>query len=163
MKSFALFGTIVLLGISATAGAATQGAQVMAPVHAFIDGFNKGDMKAAAAALSPTDLVIIDDVSPHIWAGPNAFETWSKALDASDQAEGNTDGAVALGKPARVVVNADRAYVVLPAVYTFKANGVAMREAAQLVCALQKGSGGWLIAGWTWAGTKPKPMAAAAK
>lgn len=163
MKSFALFGTIALLGISAAAGAATQEAQVMAPIRLFVDSFNTGDLKAAAAALSPAGLVIIDDVSPHVWAGPNALETWSKALAASDQTEGNTDGAVTIGKPTRAVISGDRGYVVLPAVYTFKQKGVAMREVAQMVYALQKGTSGWQISAWTWAGTTPKPAAGAAK
>jgi hypothetical protein len=163
MKTFMLFGTIVLVGISAAAGAATPEAQVMAPIRLFVDSFNKGDLKAAAAAFSPAGLVIIDDVSPHVWAGPNALENWSKALAASDQTEGNTDGAVTLGKPTREVVSGDRGYVVLPAVYTLKEKGVAMRETAQIVCALQKGTSGWQITGWTWVGTTPKPAAAAAK
>jgi hypothetical protein len=163
MKLFPLFGTIALLGISAAAGAAAPEAQVMAPIRLFIDSFNKGDMKAAAAALSPGGLAIIDDVSPHVWAGPNASETWSKALAASDQTEGNTDGAVTIGKPTREVVSSDRGYVVVPAVYTYKAKGVAMREAAQMVYALQKGTSGWQITGWTWVGTTPKPAAGAAK
>ena len=163
MKTFALFGTIALLGISAAAGAATPEAQVMAPIRQFLDSFNKGDLKAAAAAFSPSGLTIIDDVPPHVWAGPNAFESWSKALAASDQTEGNTDGAVTIGKPTRVIVSADRGYVVSPAVYTYKAKGVAMREAAQMVYALQKGTSGWEITGWTWVGTTPKPVAGAAK
>ena len=163
MKLFPLFGTIALLGISAAAGAAAPEAQVMARIRLFIDSFNKGDMKAAAAALSPGGLAIIDDVSPHVWAGPNASETWSKALAASDQTEGNTDGAVTIGKPTREVVSSDRGYVVVPAVYTYKAKGVAMREAAQMVYALQKGTSGWQITGWTWVGTTPKPAAGAAK
>jgi hypothetical protein len=162
MKLLALFGAIALLGFSAAAGAATSDRDVMAPVRAFVDGFNKGDMKAAAEALSPAGLSIIDDIPPHVWAGPNAFDSWSKALAASDQVAGNTDGAVKLGKPAHVVVNADRGYVVVPAVYTFKAKGMAMREAAQIVVALQKGAGGWQISGWAWVGTKPKPAAGTA-
>jgi hypothetical protein len=162
-KSFPLFGTIALLGISAAAGAAAPDAQVMAPIRLFIDSFNRGNMKAAAAALSPGGLAIIDDVSPHVWAGPNASETWSKALAASDQTEGNTDGAVTIGKPTREVVSGDRGYVVVPAVYTYKAKGVAMREAAQMVYALQRGPSGWQITGWTWVGTTPKPAAGATK
>lgn len=135
----------------------------MAPIHQFIDGFNKGDMKSAAAAFAPTGLTIIDDVSPHVWAGPNAFEAWSKALAATDQAEGNTDGAVTLGKPTRELVSADTGYVVLPAVYTYKEKGMAMREAAQMVYALQKATSGWQITGFSWVGTKPRPAASAAK
>ena len=163
MKPSTLLVTVVLLGLSAAAGAATPQAEVMAPIRLFIDSFNKGDLKAAAAALAPAGMMAIDDVPPHIWAGPNALDAWSKALAAADKAAGNTDGAVALGKPVRVVVGADRAYVVAAAVYTFKEKGVAMREPAQLVCALQKGSSGWLISGWTWAGTKPKPAAGSSK
>jgi len=162
MKSLAFFGAVALLGISAAAGAATPDANLMAPIRVFVDGFNKGDMKAAAAALTPAGLSIIDDVPPHVWAGPNAFDSWSKALAASDQAAGNTDGAVKLGKPAHAVVSAERGYVVVPAVYTFKTKGVAMREPAQIVVALQKGTSGWQISGWAWVGTKPKPAAAAA-
>jgi hypothetical protein len=119
-------------------------------------------MKAATAAFSPTGLAIIDDVSPHVWTGPNALETWSQALAASDQTEGNTDGAVTIGKPTRVVVSGDRGYV-LPAVYTYKAKSVAIREAAQMVYALQKGTSGWQITGFSWVGTTPKPAASAAK
>jgi hypothetical protein len=143
-------------------GAATPEAQVMAPIRLFVDSFNKGDLKAAAAAFSPTGLAIIDDVSPHVWAGPNAVETWSRALAASEQKEGNTDGAVTIGKPTREVVSGDSGYVVLPAVYTFTKKGVAMREAAQMVYALQKGTSGWQITGWTWVGTTPKPATGAA-
>jgi len=159
MKSLALFGTIALLGFSAAAGAATPDPDVMAPIRVFVDGFNKGDMKAAAQALSPAGLSIIDDVPPHVWAGPNAFDSWSKALAASDQVTGTTEGAVQLGKPAHVVVSAERGYLVVPAVYTFKAKGVVMREPAQIVVALQKGTSGWQISGWAWVGTKPKPAA----
>lgn len=162
MKSFAILGAIMLFGISAAAGAATPDPDIMAPIHVFVDGFNKGDMKAAAGALVPAGLSIIDDVPPHVWAGPNAFDSWSKALGASDQAAGNTDAAVKLGKPAHAVVSADRGYVVVPAVYTFKTKGVAMREPAQIVVALHKGTSGWQISGWAWVGTKPKPASGAA-
>jgi len=159
MRPIALLGMLALLGVSALAGAATPEAQVMAPIHLFVDSFNKGDLKAAATALSPAGLAIIDDVPPHVWTGPNALDTWSKALAAADQAAGNTDGAVTISKPTRVVVSADYGYVVVPAVYTYKAKGVAVREPAHLVCALQKGASGWQITGWTWVGTNPKPLA----
>ncbi|HEV3081610.1 MAG TPA: hypothetical protein VGY66_17655, partial [Gemmataceae bacterium] len=86
MKPRTLLVTGILLGLSAAAGAAGPEAQVMAPIRLFIDSFNKGDMKAAAAALSPTGIVAIDDVPPHVWTGPNALDAWSKALAAADQA-----------------------------------------------------------------------------
>lgn len=163
MKPFSFLGAIALLGISAAAGAATPEAQVMVPIRLFTDSFNKRDLTAAASAFSPAGLAIIDDVSPHVWTGPSAIETWSKALAASDQTKGNTDGAVTIGKPMHEIVSGDRGYVVLPAVYTYKAKGVAMREAAQMVYALQKGTSGWQITGFTWVGTRPKLAVGAAR
>jgi hypothetical protein len=47
---------------------------------------------------------------------------------------------------------------VVPAVYTFKERGVAMREPAQFVFVLRKGAGGWRIHGWAWTGPKPQPV-----
>jgi hypothetical protein len=61
--------------------------------------------------------------------------------------------------PTRTEVNGDQVYVVIPAVYTFKERGVAMRESAQMTFALRKGPGGWLIHGWTWTGAKPTASA----
>jgi hypothetical protein len=163
MKTFAYLGTIAVLGISVAAGAATPEAQLLAPIRLMVDSFNKGDMKTAATAVAPAGIVIIDDAPPHVWAGPDAFESWSKALEAADQTEGITDDLETNGKPTRVVVNEDRGYVVLPAVYTFKRKGVAMREVAQIVYTLQKGASGWLVTGFSWVGTKPKPMTDAPK
>ena len=120
MKLFMLFGAVVVVGMSAAAGAATPAAEAMVPVRAFIDSFNKGDTKAAAAQTSPDGMSIIDEITPFTWSGPKAFDTWGKALDDSDKAAGNTDALITDGKPIRVEVSADRAYVVLPAVYTFK-------------------------------------------
>jgi hypothetical protein len=48
-------------------------------------------LKAAAAALPPTGLVIIDDLPPQMGSGPSAFEVWTQALDTTDKAVGNTD------------------------------------------------------------------------
>ena len=148
--------------MAATAGAATPTAEAMAPVRAFIDSFNKGDMKAAAAQTSPDGMLIIDEIAPFTWSGPKAFDTWGKTLEESDKAAGNTDAQVADGKPIRVVVSADHAYVVLPAVYTFRQKDVAMRESAQMALTLEKGKTGWLITSFAWAGARPRPAMPAA-
>jgi hypothetical protein len=159
MKIFACLSAIAVLVISVAAAAATPDAALLAPIRLMVDSFNKGDMKTAATAIAPNGIVIIDDAPPHVWVGSDAFERWSKALEAADQAAGITDDVETNGKPTRVVVNADRGYVVLPAHYTFKQKGVAMREEAQIVYTLQKGASGWLVTGWSWVGTKPKPDA----
>jgi len=163
MKRIALFGTIALLGIYAAAGAATPEAQLMAPIRLLNDSFNKGDMKTAASTLSSSGVTIIDEISPHVWEGANAFDTWLKTYAAFEQTEGITGDVYKMGKPTRVVVGSDRGYVVLPVVYTFNQKGVTMREAAHMVFTLQKETAAWLITGFTWVGATAKPVAGAAK
>ena len=65
---------------------------------------------------------------------------------------------------ARIERTSDRAYVVVPAVYSFKQRGAAMREAAQMTFVLKKSAAGsWLIDAWTWTGPKAQAAAAPAK
>jgi hypothetical protein len=153
---------VVLLVAGATAGAATPDAQLMAPIQKFIDSFNKGDASGAAATHSATaDLTIMDEVPPYLWNGPQAFQAWSADLGADSKKNGITDESVAINAATRVETSGDGAYVVVPAVYTFKERGVAMREAAQMTFVLKKSPGGWLIHAWVWTGPKPRTAAPA--
>ena len=153
-------GTVMCLLMGVAAGAQTPDPQVIAPIQKFIDSFNKGDSAGAAAThAAEADLVIIDEVPPFLWRGARAFQLWSTDLDNDAKKHGLTDPMVKLGAPTRTEVNGDQAYVVIPAVYTFKERGVAMRESAQMTFALRKGPGGWLIHGWTWTGAKPTASA----
>jgi ketosteroid isomerase-like protein len=150
------------LGLAFGASAAPPAAGPVAALHQFIDSFNKGDLKAAEAAHA-ADAVIIDEVPPHIWRGPNAVQAWAADLGKAAKAAGDTEQKVTLGAPVRTDVNGDTAYAVVPATYTYKENGKPMREPAQFAVALRKDGGAWKLAGWAWAGTKPRPAAAAAK
>lgn len=132
----------------------------MAPIKSFTNAFNTGDLAAIFAAHAETDLTIIDEVPPHIWRGPKAVAAWLVSLAAHDKAVGRTDGGVSVGDPQVVTTEGDRGYAVVPAVYTFKEKGVAMREPATITFALLKTAKGWQIAGWTWNGTVPAPVAA---
>ena len=152
-------GAVAWCVMGAAASAATPDAQLMAPIQKFTDAFNKGDTAAAAAThAAAADLAIIDEVSPHLWQGLQAFQAWSADLDSDAKKRGITDQAVTISTPTREETSGDHAYVVVPAVYTFKERGVAMREPAQWVFALRKGAGGWLIHGWAWTGPKPQPV-----
>jgi ketosteroid isomerase-like protein len=151
-------GAVLCLAVGASAGAATPDPQLMAPIQKFIDSFNKGDAAAAAAThLANADLAIIDEVPPHLWHGPQAFQTWSADLESDAKKHGLTEQVVTVGPPTREETNGDRAYVVVPAIYAFKDHGMPMRESgAQMTFVLKKGTGGWLIQGWSWTGPKPK-------
>jgi hypothetical protein len=151
-----LLGLAVLAGLSTASGAIAANAQLEAPIHQFIDSFNKGDLKGAAAAHLPS-VSIIDEVPPHVWTGPKAFATWAADLTQNDKAAGITNEAVMLGTVVREVVSGQTAYVVIGATYSFKQKGAAMREPAQMTFAMKKVGKDWKIAGWSWTGPDPVP------
>ena len=135
-------------------------AELIAPIQRFIDSFNKGDATGAAAThATGADLTIIDEIPPYLWRGPKAFQAWSADLDSDAKKNGMTEPMVTLSAPSRIERNVDQAYVIVPAVFTFKQKGAAMREAAQMTFVLRKGASGWLIHGWTWTGPRPQPAA----
>jgi hypothetical protein len=154
----------VWFALAAPAGAQTADADLMAPIQKFVDSFNKGDAAGAAAThAAGADLTIIDEIAPYVWRGAKAFQSWNADLESDAKKNGITDSMVTLSAPTRTERNADQAYVIVPAVYSFKQRGTAMREAAQMTFVLRRGASGWLIHAWTWTGPKPQPAAAPAK
>ena len=165
MRYLALGTAIVGLCAAVTAVAQAQATdpQVVAPLTKFIDAFNKGDMAGAAAThASDADLAITDEVAPFQWRGAQAFTSWADDLTADAKKNGLTDQHVSIGKPTRVEVDGNSAYVVVPSVYSFKKGAVAMQEKAQMTFVLRKGSSGWLIHGWTWTGPRAQKAATTA-
>ena len=158
MRYRSLRAISLVLAIAAPSVASAADAQLMAPIQKFMDSFNKGDVAGAAATHSATDdLTIIDEVPPFAWRGAKAFSAWAADLESDSKKRGVTDQMVTISPATREETNGQQAYVVVPAVYTFKEKGVAMREAAQMTFVLKKGAAGWLIHGWTWTGPTPTP------
>jgi hypothetical protein len=135
----------------APAQAASQNAAVMAAVDQFIDGFNRGDVKAEIAACAPQSS-IIDDFPPHEWQGQNACGNWAAAYDAMAKSEGITNAGVTMNRPWQVSVTNDRAYVVVPVAFSYTKRGKRIVEGgAVFTVALQRLAAGWRITGWAWA------------
>ena len=153
----AILGLACLAGLSTATSSVAANAQLEAPIHQFIDAFNKGDVKGAAAT-HLASVSIIDEVRPHIWQGPKAFMSWVTDLTNDDKAAGVSGESVTLGAVKREVVSGATAYVVIEATYGFTQKGVAMREPAQMTYAMKKTAKGWKIAGWTWTGPDPTPV-----
>jgi hypothetical protein len=130
--------------------AGSQEAAVMATVHQFVDGFNKGDTKSALAACA-AQASIIDEFPPHEWMGPTACDQWAADYAANAKSHGIADGIVTLGKPWHVSVTGNRAYVVVPATYAYKEHGKPVTERDSVfTVALLKFAAGWRITGWAW-------------
>jgi len=156
MKS-TIIGMMCLAALSTASAASAADPQLEAPIHQFVDAFNKGDGKTAGATHLASGVTIIDEVAPYIWTGPKAFETWAAALTKNDAAAGITGEMVTLGSVTRELVTGETAYVIVAVTYSFKQKDVAMREPAQMTFALKKSGAAWKIAGWTWTGPDPAP------
>ena len=143
---------IVALAVALAAGpaAASEKTDMMATLHQFMDGLNKGDVKTAlAACASPAS--IIDEFPPHEWQGATACADWANDFEAYNKKSGITDPIATIGKPRHIDITGDRAYVVAPATYTYKEKGKKLTESGStLTVALQKGAAGWRMTGWAW-------------
>lgn len=82
----------------------------MATVHQYIDGFNKGDAKAMAAAFAVPGS-ILDGMAPHVWQGPTAAEDWYRDVLVEGKQHGASDYVVTLGTPLHDNITGDSAYV----------------------------------------------------
>jgi ketosteroid isomerase-like protein len=147
---------LALCATFATAAYAADAADPVATVRQFIDSFDKGDVKAAAAT-HVADVSIIDEVPPYQWQGRDAFKSWLNDLKQRDTALGFTDANVTLGNVIRREVTGDHAYVVMASDYSFKQKGAALHEPSQMTFALRKEKDGWRIVAWTFAGPKATP------
>ena len=145
---------VCLAALAAVASAQTPGAAqtaVVAAIRQFVDGFNKGDVKIMAASCAE-QTSILDEFPPHEWHGAGACAKWAGDFDADAKKNGITDGVVTLSTPSHVDVTGDRAYVVVPANYSFKLKGKPVGEVGSIITlALVKSGGGWKITGWAWA------------
>ena len=150
---------LAAVGVAGQAAPAAKGPT--APIRQFIDDFNKGDTAGAKAThvASPS---IIDEVAPHAWNGPGAFDAWSRDLAKEATAHGDTGGKVTLGSTIKSQVDGDTAYVVIRATYSYDEKGQATAEPASFTFALRKQAGAWKIASWSWNGTTPHAVKAKA-
>src|SRR2546426_7908357 len=127
--------TIIIAFAVALAGApaaASEKTDVMAPVHQFIDGLNKGDTKGALAACAAQSS-IIDEFPPYEWQGATACADWANDFEAFNKKGGITEPIAKLGKPKHVDITGDRAYVVVPATYTYKQNKKKVTESGSVM------------------------------
>jgi hypothetical protein len=146
-----IFIALAVAFLAAAPAATSDKTDVMVPVHQFVDGLNKGDTKTALAACAD-QTSIIDEFPPHEWHGAGACSAWMNDYNTDATKNGITDGIVTLSKPRHIDITGDRAYVVVPANYTYKKKGKLVKEIGSMFTfALQKGETGWRITGWTWA------------
>ena len=108
-------------------------------------------MKTALAACA-AQASILDEFPPHAWQGAKACSDWWNDFEAFNKKNGITDPIATLLEPTHVDIIGDRAYVVIPANYTYKQNGKQVTESGSIMtAALQKLATGWRMTAWAWA------------
>ena len=146
-----IIAALFAIALMAGSASASENPNVIRTVWHFVNSFNKGDMKAALGDCSAQSS-IIDQIPPYLWQGATGCSDWSNDFDAYTKKKGMTDLKVTLFGPTHIDVTGDRAYVVVPANFTFKQNGKQFTERRSiLTVALQKVADSWRITGWAWA------------
>ena len=125
---------VFAVALAAAPAAASNKTDVMATVNQFNDGMNKGDTKTALAACA-TPSSIVDEFPPYGWQGASACADWANDFDSYNEKSGITGSIATLGKPRHVDVTGDRAYVVVPATYTYKQKGKKVTESGSILTA----------------------------
>jgi len=152
MKMMPLKGLLLvtLTALVVPSAGATEQDNVMKAVRQWVEGLNKGDTKSAVAACA-NETSIVDEFPPHEWHGEGACARWVSELEVYNRGLGLTDSHVTLGKPRRVDITGDRAYVVAPTEFNFKEHGKPGKEAGALfTVSLKNSPDGWRITGWAW-------------
>ncbi len=140
----------LVTGALVSPAAGSDKADILATMHQFVDGLNKGDTKTALAACA-APAFIIDEFPPHAWQGATACADWATDFEAYNKKYGIAEPIAKLGKPIHVDITGDRAYVVTPATYTYKQKGRHVSEIGSiLTVALQRSAEGWRMTGWAW-------------
>ena len=122
---------------------------VMAVIKEFESDFNNGNSNWVQ--LCADQVSIIDEFPPYTWSGSGACSQWGKDYDADAKKNSVTNPSVWFGTAKHLDITGDRAYVVLPASYSYKQNGKPVKEAgATLTIAFQKSGNSWHITAWTW-------------
>ena len=146
-----VIAALFAVALTAKSASASETLDVMRTVWQFVGSFNKGDVKTALGDCAAQSS-IIDEFPPYSWQGATGCADWSNDFDAYIKKNGMTGPKVTLGLLRHVDVSGDRAYVVVPANFTFKKNGKRINERSSIwTLALQKVADSWRITGWAWA------------
>lgn len=126
-----------------------------AAVTTALDKFNGGDVAAFHAAHAP-NAVIVDEVSPYSWAGPNASQRWLEDYVKDATAGGISGGRVDYAAPTRASASGNSAYIVLPTIYRMTQGGKAKSAAGTMTFVMSRIGNEWKIASWTYSAPEPK-------
>lgn len=142
------FIAILVLAYIFTGAPSVAAGRPMDIVNKSIIAINKRDMKGFAA-LCTQDAIAIDNFTPHIWRD-NGCAGWASGYVAVMRSDGDIGGIFTLGTPKRDDVSRDRAYIVVPAKFTYSEKGKPGRVLGLLTYVMKRTTAGWQIAAWVF-------------
>ena len=148
MRDILILFVMILPEVATMQVVASEKTDSMAPVHQFVDGFNRGDLKSAIAACADTASVI-DDFPPHAWQGSGCKE-WADGFEAITKQQGITEARIILRTPRHIDVAGDHAYVVVPISLDYKVKDKPKTLPSLFTAAIHKEASGWRITAWAW-------------
>jgi ketosteroid isomerase-like protein len=150
------FLALLLFAFASIAPAvASDKSDVLAVVHQWVDSYNKGDTKAAAATCAD-EAVIFDDIPPLEWRGSGACGAWIDSFNAWAKQSNLTFDHAEIAKVHHVEIAADTAYVPTLLIFALKKkDGVVEAAKGTWTLVLKKSSGAWRITGWSWQSLGP--------
>lgn len=144
---------LVAVMVATSAGApaaASDTADVLEVVHRWTDAFNRGDFNTDIAPCAE-DVVVIDDLQPHVWQGPGACSRWYKAVEAWTAKAAVTKPSIALGKARHLDFDAGYAYLVAPVTLSYIKAAKPVNVRGIITMTLHNGESGWRVSGVAWA------------
>lgn len=148
-----------LATLTAGSAAASDKTDVMAVLHQWVDGYNRGGDMRSAMATCADQAAVVDSIPPYEWHGRRACAKWLDDYNTSNRMNGVTDISASLGKRRYIEITAQHAYVVSPVSLTYKVKGKPMRETGAIwTVVLYKSASGWRITGWSYTAGAEAPL-----
>ena len=128
---------------------------VTTAVTGMVAAVNRIDMPAARAWFTD-NAVIVEDIAPYRWEGPNAVEGWLAAMAGSAQRLGVDAISMTLGDPVRIDVEGDSAYALFAGSLTMRTAVDHYLAEGLLTLTLSTCGDRWLIDTLAWSGPNPR-------
>jgi hypothetical protein len=149
---------VVLTGaFTSSSQAASKGpsSAIMTAIATAYKAINIGSEPLWNAAHT-SDAVILDNIAPYRWDGPNASAKWWASFGKWMQANNMTKPHIAYQTIQFWEQTGDRAYVVVPTTFTVLLDGKQLTQIGTLTLVLVRVNAAWKAQGWTWGTTSTK-------
>jgi hypothetical protein len=130
----------------------------MRPIDGAIAEINADNARGLRSYFA-SDAVIVDDLAPFSWQGPDASSRWMRDRDNYDTIGRITNWRAIANDPMTVLIEKDAtAYVIVPVTVSADFRGTPVRRTRFLTTVLQHTGGTWKITSANWATLIQRPQ-----